>query len=1050
MDRDAVSFAFDIGTNSIGWSVFALDDGGRPVRIVAAGVRVFSSPAKGGTRKQPAAERRAARSASRRRDRNLRRRKAFLRELVATGLLPPSKADYENLIRRGQDRRGRDHLSIEDPYVLRARALLEPLAPYQIGRALFHLSRTRGRIGSQTRDFGESGQTRGEILAQLRVRRQAVRQRPIGGAGLEKCAPDIAGSRVAAELEFLRIWSSQARHHEALMSNDRRDRLFRILFHERPQRRASPGFCRFLHGNERALTAHPLFQRFRILKELNEVGIIEPDDEGRPLSIGERDRLVHLLSRRRWVTWQEMRMTLELPAGCRFTKEIGGCEGLRGDETAAILHKREFAGSGWYELGLKEQSRQFESLVSAAAENAGIAAAVGIRKQPVSNMLRLLPGGRCRYSIRALEALVAEMGNAVVREFQAARRCGFHDRQTVRRADIACDELPPYRDVLFNRTGPARTGAERIGNDVIHVALNQLRRVCNALIRRFGKPERISMETMRNPAPRGSAGEEWHERREARRHENSLQAAQFARLRERLANIADTRRNRLKFTLWRELNPVNPAKRICIYTGNVISAAQLFSSAVEIDHITPRSVSRDNGRQNLTVCFAQANRLKGARLPGDCVEWAGNYEAMKKRARILPEIKAMRFASAGPGPDADDDLFPPRQLADARRLTKLARTYLACLFDGRASDTQEGRMGYVFGVAGRVTGRLRRAWGLDAILSRSGEGLQQQGKNRSDHRQHAIDAMIIGAVSGNPTFEVLSSARGGKYDLHRGPVPLPWPGFIDEVRRLAEAIVVSHKADHGKARGEDHPRKNTSFGRLHNESAYGLTGEIATNGRPLVVRRKALRDLRQADLKKIRDRFLRHRLCEFTKGKSGREFAARLAAFPREDAIFGGIRRIRLAEGAKVIPIRDREGRVYKAYKGNSNFRYDVWQLCCSKWVSEVTTTHDAHQRQWTSPVRATHHNPKKVMSLKQQDMVAIQATAGDRQILRVVKFSRDGRICFAPHNEAGELKSRDADPCDPFRYIVMAASSLKAAGARQIRIDELGNICDPGPRPQA
>jgi len=59
-----------------------------------------------------------------------------------------------------------------------------------------------------------------------------------------------------------------------------------------------------------------------------------------------------------------------------------------------------------------------------------------------------------------------------------------------------------------------------------------------------------------------------------------------------------------------------------------------------------------------------------------------------------------------------------------------------------------------------------------------------------------------------------------------------------------------------------------------------------------------------------------------------------------------------------------------------------------------------------------------------------------------------------APPQEAGSLKARDADKDDPFRYVYGSPSSLQRWKARQVRIDELGRIHDPGfparkPRPK-
>lgn len=114
--------------------------------------------------------------------------------------------------------------------------------------------------------------------------------------------------------------------------------------------------------------------------------------------------------------------------------------------------------------------------------------------------------------------------------------------------------------------------------------------------------------------------------------------------------------------------------------------------------------------------------------------------------------------------------------------------------------------------------------------------------------------------------------------------------------------------------------------------------------------------------------------------------------------------------------------------------------------MAEVVTTFDAHQPGWRSAIRQQYPTAKKILSLNQDDAVA--ADGGDGRIIyRVVKFNTAGQIYLAAHNEAGALKARDAEPNDPFKYVSKAASGLRAINARQVRIDEIGQVFDPGPR---
>lgn len=185
---------------------------------------------------------------------------------------------------------------------------------------------------------------------------------------------------------------------------------------------------------------------------------------------------------------------------------------------------------------------------------------------------------------------------------------------------------------------------------------------------------------------------------------------------------------------------------------------------------------------------------------------------------------------------------------------------------------------------------------------------------------------------------------------------------------------------------------------------------------------------------------------------SGKELTQALLRFrhdPGRYRQFKGIRRVRVQEPLRVIAIRDREGTAYKGYKGDANYRYDVWELADGRWVAEVVTMFDAHRPEWTSSILREHHNPRKVLSLHQNDMVAYEHPVLGPTVGIVVKFGVNGQLTLVAHNEAGELKRRDAmsNEIDPFKYYAPTAGGLKKIGLRQVRVDEIGRVFDPGRR---
>src|SRR5690606_32534307 len=126
------------------------------------------------------------------------------------------------------------------------------------------------------------------------------------------------------------------------------------------------------------------------------------------------------------------------------------------------------------------------------------------------------------------------------------------------------------------------------------------------------------------------------------------------------------------------------------------------------------------------------------------------------------------------------------------------------------------------------------------------------------------------------------------------------------------------------------------------------------------------------------------------------------------------------------------------------------------KWKSEILPLFDAAQEEGKkdrdddkvkSPpgIRDTYPTAKKMMTLRQDDMIAIEGPEG-RRIMRVVQFSTNGTTQLPEHFEGGALKTRDADKDDYFSYLNTSASGLQKLSARKLRITPGGKIYDPGP----
>ncbi len=1074
-------YSFDIGTNSIGWCIFALDEKGTPVRIVDAGTRIYSDGRDPQSKTSLAVARRDARSMSRRRDRTLRRRKATLRVLIAYGLMPEDKTARENLLRETEDRKPGSEGPLSDPYNLRLRALGEKLPPTHIGRALFHLGQRRGfksnrktdrkdnekgaialgveQLAAQMREAGAP--TLGAWLAMQRAKGHVVRIRA-GSEAFDEDGYAFYPERGMLEDEFRRIWDAQAVFHPDLLTAERRDHLFRVMFYQRPLKRPRVGKCSFNPLETRLAKAHPLFQEFRLYKEVNELEIVRPDLSHDKLTLDERNALVNLLRQKKKVGFATLRRQLKLNPDESFNKQSDSRIDLAGDEIYAAFVDKKLFGPQWAAFS---RERQWEIVQRLGDEESPDAlfrwleadfSLTGERAIAIANCR--LPEGYGRLGETALAAMLTEMQAAVIPEAEAAKRCGY-DHSRLALAGDGLDSLPNYQEVLERHIPPGsgepgdvydlRKG--RITNPTVHIGLNQLRILVNELLARHGKPVEIAVELARDLQL-----SERQKAEENRRIASNTRAAEARSTKLTELNQIDSGYNRLLLKLWEELNP-KPEDRVCIYSGKPISVEMLFSGEVDIDHILPWSKTLDDSQANKLLCLKSANRQKGNRPPADVPEWADRYDEIVARAARLPKPKRWRFATDAMQTFEKDGGFLARQLTDTQYLSRMALEYLNALYPAEEAD-EFGvlrKVNHVRIVPGRLTELLRRNWGLNTILPDHNLGGLAQEKNRKDHRHHAIDAAVVG-VTGRSLLNRISHAAsrlGGAdfEDLVKRTVKdnPPWPGFREDLQTAVNRIVVSHKPDRGTVSRDGYADgKGQTAGKLHNDTAYGITGERDAKGNTIVVRRKPFLSLEPKDLPAIRDTDLQaelyHAIGGLTDKKAIQEALKRFRAYHR---LYKGIRRVRMTEALAVIPIRDAEGKIYKGYKGDANFRYDVWETLDGKWTAEVVPMFDAHRPGWQSAFHASNPTARRVLSLQQNDMTAYEHPQDGYTIGRVVKFNTAGMIYFSAHKESGSLKARDADREDPFKYFTKSANGLKEARCRQIRIDATGRVFDPGPQ---
>ena len=1047
----------DLGTNSIGWALYRLDDSEppEPVELVAGGVLIHPDGRSPQSRASNAAERRSKRGPRRNRDRMLRRRRRVARLLRGRGLLPEGeevRAALRNL----------------DPLRLRAEALDRPLTPHELGRVLLSFADRRGFKSNRKTDGGEDGairkdadeigrrmaqsgaRTLGEYLWRRRRRGETIRARPDaartrrGESLYDALYPDRA--MVKHELDVIR--DAQGQHHPAIAPGDW-DEVIDTLLYQRPLRPVERGRCTLLPEEPRAYKAHPLFQHFRIREDVMNIEVAPPGEQGRPLTDEEREWLVARLLGIKERTFDQVVAELGLPEGTRVNLRSPARDKIDGDQTAAKLRARKRFGKDWSKLSLERQQEVVERLLEdedADGLKDWLGAEFGLDDKAAASVASTpLPLGTGRLSTAAITRILPSMCRGL-RYHDAVQEAGLGHHSDLR-GDGGVDRLPYYGEALERHvTGGRPDGCSdverygRVANPTVHIALGQVKRLFNAIADRHGKPAEVVVELARELKQNERQRLDYQRGQRENRERNE-------RLREVAAQDGHENPSPLdmrKLRLWDEQGP--PNGRVCPFTGEPLSVERVLSDATEIEHILPYSRSLDNGMNNTVIAMRAANREKRDRTPFEA--WGRDrerYDAILARARLLPPGKQWRFDEDAMERLERDRDFLDRQLNENSYLSRLVREYLeAAVAPNR-----------IWVTPGRMTAMLRRGWGLNSILSGPGNDW----KNRDDHRHHLIDAAVIGLTSRSLLNRVArASGRGGDPDasIIRAAEP-PWEGFRADVARLVERCIVRHRPDHFTATRDKRSRrrdgKDVTSGGLHNETSYGVVDGPDDKGQMTLVETKPLDALDAKKLEDIRDLSLRDRLralWERVEAERANESAQvqwqHFADRARREQRVRRVRvLVRLGEDSLAF-IRDGNGRVYKACKTDGNAYMDIWLLPNGKTQGETVSRFDAHQPDFRSEVKAEHPTATKLMRLHVNDMIAT-GEGGERRISRV-QFLSGQMVTAVDHNEGGNLHTRVRDKSPATRYVPLrvSASRMLQAGLRKVSVDVAGCVQDGGP----
>ena len=363
----------DLGTNSIGWSIFSLDDENNVIELKDLGVRIFSDGRDPKTKEPLAVARRTARSQRKLIYRRKIRRKQVFRLLLSQSLFPAAKEECLSL-------------KSANPYKLRIKALDEKLEPYELGRALFNLAVRRGFKSNRkdgSREETSEKKTTGEIKSQADMQNaldKAIKEsgyRTIteflykmqdknGGTRFTPGRMTYYPTRKMYEDEFNKIRSAQEKYYPTIDW----DAIFKAIFYQRPLKAQQRGYCIYEKDKERTFKAMPCAQKLRILQDIGNLAYYDGISKVKKELNDDQDKILYdLFNSKDKVSFDQIRKALNLPETYSFNLEENR-DSLIGNPTAVKMRSKNRFGKLWDNIPLEEQDLIVETIITADEDEA--------------------------------------------------------------------------------------------------------------------------------------------------------------------------------------------------------------------------------------------------------------------------------------------------------------------------------------------------------------------------------------------------------------------------------------------------------------------------------------------------------------------------------------------------------------------------------------------------------------------------------------------------------------------------------------------------------
>ena len=282
---------------------------------------------------------------------------------------------------------------------------------------------------------------------------------------------------------------------------------------------------------------------------------------------------------------------------------------------------------------------------------------------------------------------------------------------------------------------------KNITNQRVIRSLTQTRKVINSIIKKYGLPKTINIETARELAKSRQERNEITKSNQEKQETNQKDKELLVEL--GLFTDIDriTGNDLLKYRLWKEQN------EFCGYSMKKIGIDELFeNNTVQIDHILPYSRTYNDNYLNKTLVYTKENQEKGNKTPfewfGKTDRWA-DYESYIN-SLVIPQKKKDNYLLKKLDFDMEREMRE-QNLNDtkyiSRELASLIKAYL---------NVEKVNM-----YPGAITSKLRARWGFNRLTHSyisdtyilPKDMKKDIKKDRDNHLHHAMDALVIASIT---------------------------------------------------------------------------------------------------------------------------------------------------------------------------------------------------------------------------------------------------------------------------------------------------------------